>query len=194
MSYVVQNDVEGVTTYFDYGFYGMVIYLLLMILSIVLAPVSVVPLIPLASSLWGWKLAGILNIIGWTIGAVIAFLLARHYGVPLVSKFLPMKQIYSFEKLIPEEHIFWSVVFLRMVVPVDGLSYFLGLFSKMKLKSFTLATIIGITPFSFILAYVGTISFQYQILFLNFALTFLLIGLLIFFYRKKMKETRRKSN
>ena len=60
-----------------------------------------------------------------------------------------------------------------MVIPVDGLSYILGLFSKMSLKSYTLATIIGLTPFAFIWAYFGGMNFYYQII------LFLVAGILI---------------
>jgi uncharacterized membrane protein YdjX (TVP38/TMEM64 family) len=40
-----------------------------------------------------------------------------------------------------------------MVIPVDILSYVVGLLTNMSLWKYTLATIIGITPFSFIFSY-----------------------------------------
>src|SRR3989344_543608 len=187
-SYAVQNNLGGINEYLDYGIWGMLIYFILVILSIVLAPVSVFPLIPIASKLWGWPLAGIISIVGWTIGAVIAFLLARRYGVPLVSKFLPMKQIYKLEKLIPENHLFLTVVILRIVIPVDGLSYFLGLFSKMKLRSYTLATLIGLTPFALIFSYLGTVELIYQLVSFTIGLSIFLIMLLIVYFRTKIKN------
>ncbi|MEK6873915.1 MAG: VTT domain-containing protein [Nanoarchaeota archaeon] len=190
ISYLVQQNINYIKDSLDYGVYGEIIYILVLIISIVFAPVSVVPLIPIASGLWGWKIAGLLNTIGWSLGAVIAFLISRKYGVPLVSKLIPIKKLSKFEKYIPEENLFLAVVFFRMVTPVDGLSYILGLFSKMSFTSFTLATVIGIAPFSFILAYAGTLSIGYQVLSLSVAFFMFLLGLIIayFNYKKKIRK------
>ncbi|OIO41598.1 hypothetical protein COU56_03160 [Candidatus Pacearchaeota archaeon CG10_big_fil_rev_8_21_14_0_10_31_9] len=190
ISYLVQQNVDYIKSNLYYGINGKLIYIGALIISIVFAPVSVVPLMPIASGLWGWKIAGVLNIIGWSLGAVIAFLISRKYGVPLVSKLIPIKKLRKFEKYIPEENLFLAVVFFRMVTPVDGLSYILGLFTRMSFTSFTLATVIGIAPFSFVLAYAGTLSIGYQILSLSAAFLMFLIGLIIayFSYKKKNKN------
>src|SRR3989344_7364827 len=89
-SYLVQKNSGFFYSYLNMGGFGMVLFVFIMILSIVIAPVSSMPLLPIASGMWSWQIAGILSIIGWTIGAVIAFLLAREYGVNLVGKVLPM--------------------------------------------------------------------------------------------------------
>ena len=81
--------------------------------------------------------------------------------------------------------LFLTVVFFRMVIPVDGLSYFLGLFSKMSFKSYTLATVIGITPFALVFAYAGGLNIYYQIGALAIAFLIFLIAVLIGNYRKK---------
>ena len=156
-----ENDIRTLTE--DNQILGMSVYVTVIMISIIATPVSTLPFIPLASSLWGWVVAGILSIIGWWLGAQIAFLLARHYGKPLVQKLVSLETLEKFEKSIPEEHLFWSVVLLRMVVSVDLLSYALGLFSSMKTTSYALATLIGITPFAFIFAYSGTLSPKYQV-------------------------------
>jgi len=191
-SYFVQNNLDLIQKYIGVGIFGIFVYVLMLIVSIVFAPVSVIPLIPLASGLWGWKIAGILNIIGWTIGACIAFILARKYGAPLVDKLFSMKKINDLEKYIPEKHLFLGVVFFRMVTPVDGLSYVLGLFTKMSFTSFTLATIIGITPFAFIFAYAGTLALEYQILFLTLAIFVFLFGIWVAYgnYKKRMRKNK----
>ena len=185
-SILVQNYIDEISTYLDFGFYGMIVYVILTILSIVVAPVSAMPLMPIASALWGWVATGILSIIGWTIGAWIAFVLARKYGVSLVSKLVDLKKIQVFEKLIPEKHLFLGIVIFRMVIPVDGLSYFLGLFSKIKLRTYLLATIIGITPFAFAFAYLGTVPVYYQLIALVIGTTLFVIGWLA--YSKKKKD------
>jgi uncharacterized membrane protein YdjX (TVP38/TMEM64 family) len=141
---------------------GMGVYVLLTIFAVVIAPVSTLPLLPLASGMWGWMLAGVLSIIGWTIGGQIAFLLARRYGKPFLRRIVSLEKLEKYEKRIPEENMFWTVLFLRMAVPVDVLSYALGLFSRMKSVSYFFATLIGVAPFAFVFAYAGTLPFLYQ--------------------------------
>ena len=158
---------------------GMTVYVLITVAAIVIAPISTLPLLPIASNLWGWVTAAILSIIGWTIGSLIAFALARKYGVSLISKFISIEKINKFERMVPKENFFWSVVFLRMAIPVDILSYALGLFSKIKTKSYFFVTLIGVTPFAFVFAYAGKMPFVYQILALLLAWVIILFGLMI---------------
>ena len=165
----------------------MFVYVLILIFATIVAPVNAFPLLPVASSVGGWIITGILSIIGWTIGAVIAFTLARKYGVPLIIKFVPLGDVAKYEKLIPEENIFWSIVFLRMAVPVDVLSYILGLFSRIKLRTYFFATIIGVAPLAFIFAYIGGLPFKYQIIALIVAVSILLVGYAINKGYKKYK-------
>ena len=51
---------------------------------------------------------------------------------------------------------------LRILIPVDILSYALGLISAMPLSHYILATAIGITPFSFIWSYAGEAAFSQE--------------------------------
>ncbi len=80
---------------------GMVAYVFLTIIAVVLAPMSTLPLIPLASKMWGGFMAGILSVAGWTIGAQIVFLLARHFGKPLVKKIVSLDRLRGIEDRVP---------------------------------------------------------------------------------------------
>lgn len=165
------------------GFAGMAAYVAVTVVSVVIAPVSTLPLLPLASAMWGWVIAGALSVVGWTIGAQVAFFLARRFGVPLVRKLVSLETLNKVEDRLPREHLFWSVVFLRMAVPVDVLSYAIGLFSRMKGTSYFFATLIGVIPFAFLFAYAGTLSPVFQI-------AALLAGIAVFFIG--IKATRGK--
>ena len=186
-SYLVQNNLEYIKNLIGNNPISVIIFVLILIIATVIAPINAVPLLPVASNVWGWFITGILSVIGWTIGALIAFSLARKYGVPLVKKFFSLKDIARFEKLIPEENIFWSIVFLRMAIPVDILSYVLGLFSHIKFRTYALATLIGIAPLAFLISYVGTLQIRYQILTFLVAVLIILIGYMI---RKKYKRRK----
>ncbi len=172
-SYIIQKNLETIKLFISNGLFSMFLYVFIVIIAIVIAPISAMPLLPIASNLWGWILAAILSIVGWTIGALIAFEIARKYGAPLMKKFVPMKKIERVENHIPRQNIFWSIVFLRMVIPVDILSYALGLFSKISRNKYLLATVIGVSPFAIVFAYAGRMPIYYQII-------ALIIGILIF--------------
>lgn len=162
---------------------GMLLYVLGAIVATVIAPLSFLPFLPVAVALWGSFAAAILSIIAWTTGAVIAFVLAQRYGHPLVHKIVNMEKIERFEKLIPPKNIFWSVVFMRIVLPVDLLSYALGLFTEMHFGLYVLATFVGIMPFAFIFSYIVTVPIVFQIV-------AFVIGLIIMFlgYRHVKKK------
>ena len=178
-SYIVQTNIEFFKEAIGNGFFGMFSYIVVVIVAIVIAPISAMPLLPIASNLWGVFSAAVLSILGWSIGAYIAFVIARTYGIPIIKKFIPIGKINKLEKMVPRENVFWSVVFLRMVVPVDILSYALGLFSKMKTRNYVLATLIGVSPFAFVFAYLGNLPFYYQIIALLIAAVILIIGFII---------------
>jgi uncharacterized membrane protein YdjX (TVP38/TMEM64 family) len=63
-----------------------------------------------------------------------------------------------------------------MTVPVDVLSYALGLFTEMSLESYVTATIIGITPFALFIAYSGTLVPMYQLIAMGVLLLVIIIG------------------
>jgi uncharacterized membrane protein YdjX (TVP38/TMEM64 family) len=141
---------------------GMFFYVLLSATAVVVAPISTLPLVPVASVLWGSFIAALLTIAGWTAGSFIAFVLSQRYGRPLVARAISMERIDRLSSLIPERNLFWSVVFLRIVLPVEVVSYAVGLFTKMHLGSYVGATVLGITPFAFGFAYAVKLPMKYQ--------------------------------
>lgn len=186
-SYLVQNNLEDIRIALDFGFLSMLVYIFILITATVIAPLNAVPLVPIASNLWGWFLAGLLSILGWGLGALIAFSLARKYGVPLVKRFVSIEKMSKYERLIPQENIFWAIVFLRMAIPVDVLSYILGLFTHIKFRTYAVATFIGIAPFAFIFAFLGNLPLLYQILGIILAGLMILLGYLLGRYVKRKK-------
>ncbi|MBI2004620.1 TVP38/TMEM64 family protein [Patescibacteria group bacterium] len=156
------------------GAFGMAAYVFITILAVVVAPISTIPLIPVAAGLWGWVAAAILSIIGWSIGAQIALHIARYFGKPLVEKLVSIDKLNRFEERFSTQNMFWTIVFLRMLIPVDILSYAIGLFSNIGSRSYFFATVIGVTPFAFVFAYAGTLPVWLQpLVFLAAAVIFI---------------------
>ena len=60
--------------------------------------------------------------------------------------------------------VFWSIVMLRLAMPMDLLSYLLGLFTHVSLWKYAAATALGVTPPAFLLAYLGKLPHAYDII------------------------------
>lgn len=142
--------------YLDFGYWGMLIYVLLATSSTVLAPINTLPLITVATALWGGFISALLSITAWTLGAIIAFIIARKFGRPFIEKHYSLEKISRYEKILGDKYVFWNIVALRIMIPVDLLSYAIGLFTSVKLFTYSLATLIGVSPFAFLLAYSTT--------------------------------------
>lgn len=183
ISYFLQMNLELIENNLDIGLLGIFLYIFITAFATVVAPISAIPLLPVAVILWGWANAAMFSIIGWTIGSVIAFIIARKYGVKIVKRFVSLEKIRYYEKFIPQKDLFIGIILIRIFLPVDLLSYLLGIFSKVNLKTYAVATFIGVTPFAFILSYVGSLPILYQ------ALSFVIGGIafLMLYYRFNKK-------
>jgi uncharacterized membrane protein YdjX (TVP38/TMEM64 family) len=157
------------------GPWGMVLYVSIAFIATVAAPFSAMPLLPLASSLWGPLVTALLSIAGWTAGSVVAFLLAKWFGKSLVGHMISLEKAERFTHKLTGTDPFWQLVLLRMLVPVDVLSYVVGLFVHISLLRYTIATILGITPFAFIFAYTSFLPAWTQVVVVGGAFVLLVL-------------------
>lgn len=157
---------------------GMLLFVLVFIISIIFVPISAMPLIPIGVHVWGIAISTALSVIGWTSGAMIAFYLARRFGRPFVAKMIPLQKMEKVERLIPEENIFLTIFFFRAVTPFDGLSYILGLFTRIKSLTFFLATLFGLIPFCLAVSYLGSLPTIFLIIGLMLAGLFCIAGII----------------
>lgn len=129
---------------------------ILMLVATVIAPITVLPLIPLLSPTLGPLITTFACWIGWTAGSVVAFLLARHGGRPLLKRFVSLEEVLAYEKYIPPHAQFPLIFALRIVMPVDVLSYALGILSTVSLRVYASASALGILWFSVAFSYLGS--------------------------------------
>jgi len=165
---------------------GHIVYILLLIVSVVVAPFTM-PLFFISGGIFGVQVAAVYNVIGWSIGAVIAFSIARYFNKGILSRFVLLKKIKTYEQKIPPNTEFLSLVLLRMVLPVDILSYALGFFSNISFVRYALSTVIGITPFAVIFAYGGDalLNGRYIVLFALILLVLIAFGVGLRILNKK---------
>ncbi|MFH0808814.1 MAG: VTT domain-containing protein [archaeon] len=184
LSYLVQMNFEFFERLVGNNSWGLVIYIFLNFIGIVIAPITVIPLIVVVTSIWGPVVASLASWFAWILGSVVAFWISKRFGVPIVKRFVSLDELYKFEERFSILNSFWGIVFLRMVIPVEILSYGLGLFSRVGFWKYAFASALGLLPVTFIFGYFGMIPFIYQVV-LGLVI---LIGLVILMILREVWE------
>ncbi|HRZ85276.1 MAG TPA: VTT domain-containing protein [Candidatus Paceibacterota bacterium] len=184
-SYIAQSESELLKSYIKDSFIGMIIYIFILIVFSIIAPINEIVLMPIATASWGWFIAGILTLTGWTIGSAAVFFLSRKFGVPIIKKFIPISKMHKYEKFMPKEHLFIGIIFLRLAIPIDLVSYAIGLFTNIKFWPYFFATIIGFMPLAFFIAYIGTLPVYIQVISIIILIIIIFVGFFSIKYRKK---------
>jgi len=138
----------------SHQFMGATLYIILLATSVVLLPFSSLPLLPLAARIFGVWLTAALSIVGWWIGCLIAFQIAR-LGRKYLEKITSLSAVDRLEQKIPKDIGFAGIIILRLILPVDVTSFALGLLKHLKFSTYTIASLIGIIPFAFVWSYAG---------------------------------------
>ncbi len=162
--FVVRTYASAIRAFIDgHAIWGPCLYILLNIVDAVALPGATLPLIPVAARAWGRVPAAVATTIGWTSGSLVAFLIARRWGYPVVRKLTSVERVRSLRRFIPED-LFWSIVVVRLVMPMDVISYVLGLLTDMRWASYVGATALGLAPSAFALAYFGRLSHGFELI------------------------------
>lgn len=133
---------------------GAGIYFVLVVASVVLLPFSSLPLLPLATRSYGVILTALLSAAGWWAGCLIAFQIAR-LGRRYLERITSLEAVDRIEEKIPEDVGFGGIVVLRMILPVDVVSFALGLLKRLRFRTYAVASLVGILPFAFVMSYAG---------------------------------------
>lgn len=155
------NSVETLQEYIkQFGIFGPAI------LTIIQALQVIIPVLPgflgciVGSISFGWLVGFLCNYIGISVGSIIAFLLARRYGVKLVKSMFSEKTYEKYSNWAGNSKSYVVLLFWAMVLPLfpdDFLCYFSGL-TSMKTKKFVTIIILGkpwcLLAYSIIFAYV----------------------------------------
>ena len=121
------------------------------ILTLIQAGQVVIPVLPgflgcaVGSVLFGWAGGFWCNYIGISLGSIIAFFLARHFGAPLVKSLFPQNKYEKWSSWAAKSKSYTALLFAGMVLPLfpdDFFCYFTGL-TTMKARKFIWIIIIG---------------------------------------------------
>lgn len=144
----------------DHLILGAIVYVLFFALSIVIAPISSLPIMYFTEEVFGVLVGGVLSTLGWWTGGLGLFLLARFLGRSFLLKRTSLKKIKKWEKDLPEKATFWGAFFANAVFPTELVALLFGCFTTLSFRSYALASLLGILPFSFLLVASGGALFE----------------------------------
>jgi len=128
-----------------FGVMGGLVFVFIQIVQVV------IPIIPGGISclagviLFGAGMGFVYNYVGICIGSVIAFLIAKAYGKPLLEKMFQPKLLEKYESWTQTQNRFAKLFALAIFLPVapdDFLCYLAGT-TNMSLKTFTVIILLG---------------------------------------------------
>lgn len=133
---------------------GALAYIAAVMASVVALPFSSLPLLPLATRSYGVLLTALLSALGWWLGALLAFQIAR-LGRRYLERVTSLDAVDRLEGRIPPDIGFGGIVLLRILFPVDLVSYALGLLKRLSFTIYAVASAIGVLPFALVWSYAG---------------------------------------
>ena len=106
---------------------GMLVFVLLAMLSAMVAFFSSALLAPVA--IYAWGEAGCLALLwlGWCLGGIISFCIGRYLGHSAVSKIIGEEKIAGWQNTLSERTRFVHILFFQAIVPSEIPGYLLGI-------------------------------------------------------------------
>lgn len=133
---------------------GAGVYVVLLAAPGVVLPFSSLPLLPLATRSFGVVPTAVLSSVGWWGGCLIAFQIARA-GRRFLERVTSLDAVDRVAKKVPQDVGFGGIVVLRVTLPTDVVSFALGLLKGLDFRTYAVASLVGILPFSFLWCYAG---------------------------------------
>jgi uncharacterized membrane protein YdjX (TVP38/TMEM64 family) len=145
------------------GVVGQIVYVTLCVAGVVFAPLVSLALLPIAVTAWGSLATAAFTTLGWWVGTIITFNLAKKYGQDFVSKFVSMKRAKEIARRVTQKNRLVTLTLLHYVIPTDVLSYVVGLLVPVRATTYAYASLIGTLPTAFIFSYGVTLPLGYQV-------------------------------
>lgn len=132
-------------------------------IGVVLAPLPGAPIAFASMAVLPWYEAWAWNFIGAESGAITAFLIARKFREPVVTRFAPLEKVHQWQEKVSQKKQLWAFTGLRAVslVAFDFVSYAAGL-TKLPLWIFITATLVIDIPAGFLFFYFGGLAVKYS--------------------------------
>lgn len=136
------------------GALGPVLLLLLMILAVVVGPIPTLPISAASGLVYGMFQGTVIAVVGALAGSLVAFYLARVLGRDAVQQKLENNPVFSARG---SQRFLFIAVFLTRLIPLFSfalISYAAGV-TAIHLWRYSLATLLGMLPMTFVFAGLG---------------------------------------
>lgn len=137
-----------------HGVAGPAVFLLLSMLSAMLAFFSTAVLIPITVTAWGKTATLLLLWTGWFLGGVVSFAIGRFLGRPVVRHFIAADRLDKYEREIRKLVGFPQLLLLQFALPSEIPGYVTGML-RFRPRRYFLALAIGELPFAIGAVFLG---------------------------------------
>lgn len=161
----------------SFGPLAALIFVIVQILQVVAAPIPGEMTGFVGGFLFGKVWGAILSTVGLTLGSMLAFWVARKFGMRFVEKVVKKHYIEKFNFFVTHKGLYITfIMYLLPGFPKDALCYFLGL-TRLRLLDFILMNLFGRFPGTLILTMQGSAVREghYQAFFWLLVITVILI-------------------
>jgi uncharacterized membrane protein YdjX (TVP38/TMEM64 family) len=174
----------------SYGSFAGVVFVSLQALQVVVAPIPGEITGFVGGFLFGRVLGVLISTLGLTLGSLIAFSIARIFGVPLVEKIVKKKYRDKFSEFVAHRGLYLVfILFLIPGFPKDSLCYLLGL-TPMGYIPFILINVFGRLPGTVILTWQGAaVQHQQYLAFFLLVAGSLLLTIVLYVTRKSLVQS-----
>ncbi|MDH3337507.1 MAG: VTT domain-containing protein [Gammaproteobacteria bacterium] len=133
---------------------GMLVFVLLAMISAMVAFFSSALLAPVAIYAWGQVGCLVLLWCGWFLGGIASFCIGRFFGRSVVSMIIGEEKIASWETQVSERSRFVHILFFQAVVPSEIPGYLLGIL-RYRFLLYLAALAITEIPYAIATVYLG---------------------------------------
>lgn len=131
----------------SFGPWAPVAYIVSSILQVILAYLPGIILSIAGGYIWGKWIGFLLNLIGVTIGSLLAYYIAHKLGKPIIERMFDESDINKFNKFFRKHGL--VIIFLaraQFIFPNDIVSYASGLLHGIRWRGYLIATVLGFIP------------------------------------------------
>lgn len=145
---------SGKAVIVDYPLPGALLFVLLAAVSAMFAFVSIAVLVPVAVYAWGEPLSMLMLWLGWILGGIAAYLVARFLGRPVVQWLMADSALQRLERRIRPDTRLGLIVLLQLGLPSEIPGYLLGLV-RYPFGRFLAALAVGELPYTVATVWLG---------------------------------------
>lgn len=138
----------------DHPLPGALLFVLLAAVSAMFAFVSIAILVPVAVYAWGEPLSMLMLWLGWILGGIAAYVVARFLGRPVVQWLMADDALRRLERRIHPDTRLGLIVLLQLGLPSEIPGYLLGLV-RYPFGKFLVALAIGELPYTVATVWLG---------------------------------------